>query len=255
MKIAICISGLPRSYKEGFKELKTHFLDKYNCDVYIHSWYDTKTTYETGHKFAPKAYYNFTEEDYQNILDLYQPVSYKFQKPIPFDINQITGFKLGYKLHNILSAAYSAHECFNLLKRSGIQYDLIIRYRFDLQFTDYVSPECIFLKDITQIDSTKLSVFAYPEEEDGTPTRTCEIDDIFAVGNYEVMDKFYSYFSYILYYIYVDEGYGNWLRSNVPNPDLISAEPILKYHLMSNGVDFNFVKSGVDHWYTAGIIR
>jgi len=255
MKIAICISGLPRSYKEGFKELKTHFLDKYDCDIYIHTWLDTKTTYETGHKFAPKAYYNFTEEDYQNILDLYQPKSYEFQKPIPFDDNKITGFKLGYKLHNILSAACSAQSCFNLLKQSKIKYDLIIRYRFDLQFTDYVSPECIFLKNLIDIDSTKLSIFAYPEEEDGTPTRTCEIDDIFAVGNYEVMEKFYSYFSWILYYIYVGDEYKDWLNSHIQNPDIISAEPILKFHLMRNGVEFNYVKSGSDDWYTAGIIR
>jgi hypothetical protein len=255
MKIAVCISGLPRSYKQGFEELKTHFLDKYDCDVYIHTWYDITSTYETGHKFAPKAYYNFTKKDYQNILDLYKPLSYEFQKPIPFDCNNIKGPHLGYKLHNILSAAYSAHACFNLLKESKKEYDLIIRYRFDLQFTNYVSPECVFLKDITKIDPSKLSIFKYPDDENGYPTRPCEMDDIFAVGGYEVMDKFYLYFSYILYYIYMDKDYRNWLETYVDNPDGLSAEPVLKWHLINNNVEFNLVESGVDHWYTAGIIR
>ena len=225
MKIAICISGLPRSYKQGFEELKTHFLDKYECDIYIHSWYDITSTYETGHKFAPKVYYNFTEEDYQNIIDLYQPKSYNFQKPIPFDINEITGINLGYKLNNILSAALSAQSCFNLLEESKIDYDLIIRYRFDLQFTDYVSPKCIFLDDITKVDPNKISVFSFPKD------------------------------SYILYYVYMDEDYSNWLEYHVTNPDLLSAEPLLKYHLTNNNIEINPVESGVSHWYTAGIIR
>ncbi len=255
MKIAICISGLPRSYKQGFKELKTHFLDKYECDIYIHTWYDTKTTYKTGHKFAPKAYYNFEDQDYQNILDLYKPKAYNFQKPIPFDINDISGYNLGYKLHNILSAACSAQSSFTLLKESGISYDLIIRYRFDLQFTDYVSPECIFLKDITKVDLDKINVFSFPEDEEGNPTRRCEMDDIFAVGGYKVMEVFYSYFSYILYYLYESYDYKNWLTENVTNPDFIFAELLLKFHLTSNNININPIKSGVSHWYTAGIIR
>ncbi len=255
MKIAVCISGLPRSYKKGFEELKTHFLDKYECDVYIHTWYDTKTIYETGHKFVDKSYYKFTEEDYQNILDLYQPKAYEFQKPILFDCNGVKGTHLGYKLNNILSAACSAYSCFNLLKESGIKYDLIIRYRFDLQFTDYVIPECIFLKNLTEIDLSKLSIFKYPDDEHGYPTRPCEMDDIFAVGGYEVMEKFYSYFSYILYYVYFDKEYRKWLETYVDNPDGLSAEPLLKWHLLNNGVEFNLVESGKLHWYTAGIIR
>ena len=255
MKIAICISGLPSSYKEGFKELKKWFLSRYDCDVYIHTWKDTTTKFKSSHNFTKTRYYNFTEEDYQNIIDLYQPKSYNFQKPIPFDINEITGINLGYKLNNILSAALSAQSCFNLLEESKIDYDLIIRYRFDLQFTDYVSPKCIFLDDITKVDPNKISVFSFPKDEDGKPTRVCEMDDIFAVGGYKPMKIFYSYFSYILYYVYMDEDYSNWLEYHVTNPDLLSAEPLLKYHLTNNNIEINPVESGVSHWYTAGIIR
>jgi len=255
MKVAVCISGLPRSYKPGFKELKKWFLDKYDCDVYIHTWYDTKTVYETGHKFVDKSYYTFNEEDYQTILKLYQPVSYEFQKPIPFDVNGIQGPKLGYKLHNILSAAYSAYACFELVKDSGIEYDIIIRYRFDLKFTDMVSPECQFLKDITQLDLSKVNVFAYEKDEYGNPTRIKEMDDIFAVGGYESMSKFYSYFSYILYNLYLDPGYPKWLFEGTITPDFIVAEALLRYHLEKQEIGINFIESLNPLWYTAGIIR
>ena len=58
---------------------------------------------------------------------------------------------LGIGMNTIMSIFYSIQQSFNLAKNSGIEYDLVIRYRFDLQFTDYVSPECLFLKDLTQI--------------------------------------------------------------------------------------------------------
>ena len=38
MKVAICISGQPRNYEQGFKELKRWFLDRYDIDVYLHAW-------------------------------------------------------------------------------------------------------------------------------------------------------------------------------------------------------------------------
>ena len=54
MKVAVCISGQPRNYKKGFLEIKKWFLDKYDCDVYIHTWYDTKSIFETGHDYLEK---------------------------------------------------------------------------------------------------------------------------------------------------------------------------------------------------------
>ena len=63
MKVAICISGLPRNYEQGFKELKKWFLNKYDCDVYIHTWYDTTSVFETCHNYLEKKSYNFTQKD------------------------------------------------------------------------------------------------------------------------------------------------------------------------------------------------
>ena len=40
MKIALTISGQPRRYRNGFKELKRWFLDRYDIDVYLHAWQD-----------------------------------------------------------------------------------------------------------------------------------------------------------------------------------------------------------------------
>ncbi len=42
MKIAMTISGQPRQYAAGFLECKKWFLDKYDIDVYLHSWVDNE---------------------------------------------------------------------------------------------------------------------------------------------------------------------------------------------------------------------
>ena len=82
MKIAVCISGQPRNYKQGFAELKKWFLSKYDCDIYIHTWKDDSAM-EAGHKFAQARTYEFEDDDYSKILDLFKPKDYFFQKPIP----------------------------------------------------------------------------------------------------------------------------------------------------------------------------
>ena len=69
MGIAICISGDSFNYKEGYNWLKENYLDKYNCDVYIHTWDNL----------------NNIEE----IIKLYTPKSFYTQPPIPFDDNNL----------------------------------------------------------------------------------------------------------------------------------------------------------------------
>ena len=250
MKIAIIISGLPRCYKEGYEELKKWFLDKYDCDIYIHTWYDTKTIFKTGHNFSLNKDYKFTEEDYQNILELYQPKNYTFQKPIPFDVNGIIS-KLGVKLNVSLSSFYSLQHSFNLIKESGVEYDYIIRTRFDLKFTDYISPECVFLKDISLLNPNQLNYFQYSDD----PTiRIAEIDDLFAVGGFEVMDVYCNTFSYVLNYLYMNQEYKEWLNNLVLDPELLVNESLLKFHLLKNNIFLNPTPS-LTEYFTAHIIR
>jgi hypothetical protein len=250
MKIAISISGLPRCYKEGYKELKKWFLDKYDCDIYIHTWYDTNTIFQTGHKFAPYKSYSFTEDDYQSVLELYQPKNYTFQKPIPFDNNGIVS-KLGVKLNVSLSTFYSLQHSYNLIKESGIEYDYIIRTRFDLKFTDYISPDCVFLKDISLLNPNQLNYFQYSDD----PTiRITEIDDLFAVGGFEVMDVYCNTFSYVLNYLYMNQEYKEWLNNLVLDPEHLVNESLLKFHLLKNNITLNPVSS-LTEYFTAHIMR
>ena len=255
MKVAVCISGQPRNYEQGYYELKKWFLDRYDCDVYLHSWKETNIPLNGGHgnDNSPSGNYSFTEEDYSKILELYNPHSYFFQKPIPFDNTGIKGH-LEYKLGNLLSGYYSIYACNKLLQDSNTHYDLVIRTRFDLQFTDYISPECLFLKDLSRLDLSKVNVFQYPIIN-GYPTRISEVDDLFAVSSLENINTYSSCFSFMLNYIYMEEEFKSWLDTVVShNPDPICAESLLKYHLIKNNVEINYIDSLTEH-FTAHILR
>lgn len=256
MKIAVCISGQARNYEKGYQELKKWFLDKYDCDIYIHTWKDKKIVRNNfDENFTPSHSYELNDNDFNRILDLYKPKAHYFQHPIPFDVNDIKGI-LNRRLNNLLSAAYSIQACYDLVKESGIKYDLVIRYRFDLRFTDWVYPDCQFLTDITQLDPNQVSVFEYDQIEGFGDSRPGEIDDLFAVGGMDVMEVYSNYFSWILYYQFIDEsGYWDWLLGLVEDPDKMVAESYLKYHLVKNNIPINFVNSNNPDWFTAGIIR
>ncbi len=103
MGIAICISGDSFNYKEGYNWLKENYLDKYNCDVYIHTWDNL----------------NNIEE----IIKLYTPKSFYTQPPIPFDYNNL-------ELNQILNNLYSTHSSYNLIRESNNDYDHIIHIKF-----------------------------------------------------------------------------------------------------------------------------
>jgi hypothetical protein len=252
MKIAICISGQPRSYKEGYYELKKWFLDKYNCDVYIHTWEDTTTEFVSTHNFTETRYYKFTKKDYQNILDLYQPKSYIFQKPIPFDNNNITG-NLGFTINGILSAWLSTQQSIQQALNSKTEYDLIIKYRFDLQFTDYVSPHCEILNNLHNLDPNHLHCFSFNEQDNGN-FRPTEIDDLINIGGPKVMTTYSDLFSNILYYCYVDKNHVKWLIDKVGDEDVYAHEALLRWHLEQNNIYINRIHSFGKH-FTAGIIR
>ena len=254
MKVAICISGQPRNYEKGYLELKKWFLDKYDCDVYIHTWRDD-VPMEAGHKYVKERKYEFTDDDYKSIVDLYKPKTWHFQKPIPFDTTDVRGPHIGYKLNSALSASYSIHACYNLVRSFGIKYDLVIRTRFDLEFTDYISPECLFLKDLSLLDSKKLNVFEYHMNPEGSPTRLSEVDDLFAVSSPEIAGIYADYFTYVISYVYMNDAYKSWLDKNISeNADPIYPESLLKYHLVTNGVEINPIKSLTEH-FTANILR
>jgi hypothetical protein len=114
MKIALCLSGQPRGLSKAFNYYKTNLLDFYDVDVFCHSW---------------------NSELNDKILNLYKPKSYIFEDPkfSEQEDKKYTNTPDASKWppRFTLSAFYSINESKKLFQEFGINYDFVIRTRYD----------------------------------------------------------------------------------------------------------------------------
>ena len=96
MKIALCLSGQPRTYKKCFKSIKKHLIDQWKIeDVFIHFWWDEKTNNQGN--LASWTYTSYVGDDekknytpskkkepdlYSDLKKLYNPKLIRYDKPI-----------------------------------------------------------------------------------------------------------------------------------------------------------------------------
>ena len=76
------MSGQPRNYKKGYEELKKAYLDRYDCDVFIHTWNSKEHKATQFFKDRPQNIYTMTDEWERELEELYQPVSIVYEEPI-----------------------------------------------------------------------------------------------------------------------------------------------------------------------------
>ena len=102
-------------------------------------------------------------------------------------------------LNDILNEAYSTHACFNLVKEDNLEYDLIVHVKFDY-------------------------IFSFSKEN----------YDKFAICSPSISEHYADYFSFILYYTFMDENYQ--YQENKVNNEL---QNLIRYHLTQNGLSID----------------
>ena len=156
IKIALCLSGEPRSTMFCFPYIYESFINlgpEYEVDVYIHSWKNFRA------------------------LSLYNPKSVKIEPNKSIEIkSKISHPYNNSYFQNYTLMHYSIGECFNLIKE---HYDLYIRCRLDLIFDSKLTLFPIFL----DILSGKYDIFSlhsdYPTKlENG-------VDDQIIISNFK----------------------------------------------------------------------
>ena len=241
------ISGQPRQYAAGFLECKKWFLDKYDIDVYLHSWVDKKFyKYDFFDEGKLQNTYTADENTYSEILELYKPKGYLFEKAINFDATDIKGSN-NQRLNSQLGMWMSLKRAWDLLEESGIKYDYVIRTRFDLQFTDHVVESCPLISNITQLDPNQVNLFDYHNDNH----RKLNINDLFAIGGYDVMKVYHNLFIDQIYYHFTDPVYDEWLIGL----DKFVNETILLHHLNTYHVPFNRIPTEREGHSDAIVIR
>ena len=95
-KIAICISGRPRYLEEGFQEINRYILSKYDCDVFIHTWWSSDMSNQ-AEQFSPKISYNrsyiYPENTIDIIKNLYKPIKISYEPSKVFNPYQDVNYE------------------------------------------------------------------------------------------------------------------------------------------------------------------
>jgi hypothetical protein len=165
MRVALCLFGQPRAARRGlatFYRFMRRQHEDVHFDVFFHAWHDpAQTTY------AACPWRNIPAEDLRVdphvidfLVDALQPIDYLVDPPqtvfdtppeldaSPFWTN--TAPELRKNLVNTLSQLYSRQQVYELVKKHGVTYDVVIASRFD-----FFQPIGL---DVASLDVTKLYV-------------------------------------------------------------------------------------------------
>ncbi len=145
MRIAICLSGLMRTYDLCVKSLLSNIADPNNCDIFI-STYDV-----IGHR---KHNHSESDEfqaplDVQKVRDAYGP---RLRELVVHNFKEIQKTLPLYFYPGMVSMYWQVHQANELRKRyeteKGVTYDVVIRARPDALFhTGFQLTEGPWLKD------------------------------------------------------------------------------------------------------------
>ena len=216
IKIALCLSGEPRSSMFCFPYIYESFINlghEYDVDVYIHSWKNFRA------------------------LPLYNPKSIKIEPSKPTEIKSKISYPYNnsYFLNHTLMH-YSIGECFNLIKE---KYDLYIRCRLDLIFDSKLILYPIFL----DILNSQYDIFSLHSDYPTKPSNG--IDDQILISNFKGAKILSQYRDQILfsskkYFDKLTEEVGSftaegYLKNYLDKQDIkVINNPLSNYRLVRN---------------------
>lgn len=223
MKVAICYSGLVRTFPRVYDNHYENLYKHYDYDLYFHFW-------DSWGYGSVKNRYTSNDDDLTNhdilfLLETYNPSNYKFEKfrekESFFDDLLKSNLQEFPFCKNVLSMHYKIMECQKLVTSSKIDYDIVLRLR----------PDHFFTKKITFKKTEKNTIYTsmLPSRTNGSGG----VNDQIAYGNITSMDKYSSL-------------YNNW-NTLYKNRPFCNPEFMLKEHLDNVGINVED-DSNLDHW-------
>lgn len=201
IKVALCLSGEPRSSMASFPYIYESFLQPdpdYEVDVYIHSWKNFRSA------------------------NLYNPKKIKLEPRVPAKIRTLLTFPHNSSNHlNHSMMYYSIRECFRLITEP---YNVYIRCRFDLIFESKLVLKPVF-QDL--IDD-KYDIFSLHSEY---PTKKLGgVDDQVLICNNKGIKVLSNY------YTQIEQNSTSFFNSLNKDNSKIYAEGFLKKYLQKSKI-------------------
>jgi hypothetical protein len=197
MKIAICLSGIPKYWEKSLNSILRYLP---TADVFIHMWkINSEDEINSNTAYSHDAYHNIVDIRCEDVIFSYNTKKYKLQN-FSTKLNDFVNERKKYHetIDDIqgsesiaqLSMFYSMREACRLKSEyerdNGFLYDLVFRFRFDSEIVKFIDLNNVVIEDYLYI----------PEGRDWGG-----INDQFSFGGSKVMDmvcECYTFYESIL---------------------------------------------------------
>lgn len=229
MRIALCLHGLFNSLTDqasngldGFEYIKKNILSKGDIDVYIHSW-DVNQKEKILQLYNPKKYVFENQKDFSEIIKSRKLDTIKNTPRPPL---------------SVLSHLYSVSEVMKLPFEGNLNYDIIIKSRFDLGRINRNTSgpgkqnpfpvQCI--KVLENIEKDKLYLADWNHFHMGPP-------DMWFYGSPEIMNKFITLYDVLQNEMRIGSDFHNFAQQIENNPgDISNSIAFYKFWMIKNGL-------------------
>jgi len=211
MKVALCLSGQPRFVEEAFPNILKTLIEPNNPDIFYHCWYDKECVgkryadyeveWDVNNNFSLHKDSSYEENTIETIEKLYgnwikdrmiEPQFNFIDEKIKLEkiLNTHARHYSREYFVNMLHSSWNSIMKSNMLKeqyrlKNGINYDFVIRARFDANLNAAVH--------LNKFNSSKRVL--YTDRRDNLPPRM--VEDWFGFGNNDVMNIYSSGFFYM----------------------------------------------------------
>lgn len=132
MKVALMLTGLARKVQEGYDGYWRHIIENYDVDLYLHSW-ESKPDNITNNEDSDKVIEVYKNSKYLNIEKPFKFTKYREGIIIP---NGDTSRPLEeydvFSNFRSFPMYYSWQSTYQHILSSEIEYDCVIRSRYDI---------------------------------------------------------------------------------------------------------------------------
>ncbi len=220
MKVALCLFGIVGSAQGqhgkgyplvpdiGYEYYKKNLLDKYDVDVFIHSW-STEFKDKLIELYNPKLYIIEEQKNFNPIYLMLCQI-----KHLKFGLRMLRAKKKGFlkDLYYVskfaMSRWYSTKQSLNLKKQfeinSGIEYDCVISARFDIALLKPLDLKLFDMRYINVAHRRRLVHYDYYMTYNKNYIRDYDeaLEDLWLFSNSSNMDKIATLYDNMNKYIY-----------------------------------------------------
>ncbi len=133
MKVAIMLTGLARKVQEGYNGYWKHIIENYDVDLYLHAW-ESKSDGITNHEDSNSVLEVYSNPKYFLIESPFKFTKYREgidnpnnDKSRPLEEFDVYGNFRSFPMY------YGWESTYKHIINSNIQYDCVIRSRYDLE--------------------------------------------------------------------------------------------------------------------------